>query len=1140
MSEFNWLKIPPWRHAGEAQPDSNGQSAGAPQGATPGAPGSNSPMSAPAPGAPQPVVPLGALGALRAKLSHASHALGARRVDFATAFYQHTKHGRKSGSTRFVQGGQPNGPNTSNVQASDEPIPIPAQLVSEAIERPGAVGARGSGTPLPGALRASIVATPIDTIASPQALRTYVLQRFDDPSRYGTHASALARSLYELAARSPLAPKTEAAAAMRGALLALALRQAGVTDVAGAQLALERIASLDFGAPHTCVSTSDADRAAWHAVRLLTRSTEGCGILDALRTAAGEPFKDDAHRAAFKTLLASADVLAPLPTSMHEVVVHDGAPGAVASRIALAAAPLTSSERGPQALARRAFDAASTRLAHGRDALTADQIGALFAWQQSFTEDGRNTDLSKVRERLNKFALKTIPRVSESRWKTLLPRLVHGKQGSPLSALRLGTQGATRKTAQQEQALYRQGLRDSLAALEQSPALQPVAVLGHARPKHSLVELAALHVWLESGGFAHDRMDEEAIVAVARRAQRWCADLEHAKGAQPGKPGTLADLQRATARWAAMTPQQLAKTKPFRSAAKRAYTPERLALWGKVARVPDDAPFWVTLDALRSLARPSGPTLPAKSFVRSMAEEWVGPLGSTLETERIDDVRTMLRELVAALPSSARLRLADGGRQGFGTSGLNAMTHARVIPISPRLNVRASRTRETVVEFSHGTHGFEMFVGRAKTSQRQVGAGVLVGYDAETALTNLRVGLATNVTLHSKELVEASGVTIRVPHRLKADGSGFDDKATRAQFWAVVEHFLDEATQPHGNGAQGTFNRFAERCLDYPDVSISWTDTRATTSKRGVTVDATASAKLLSFGPESARNPKTGQIAKLFSVSSGPSVGMGWEKSKQAGGSTERTGRHRIEQRYIGAGHLAQLRGGIAPGFSHSLDANGRSSVGLLSLDALVATLGLDDDGSTAKLTLSIENDKLNYRACTLEREELNSKRYAQAIDGARAALVRTFVADSEAQARGAAASAPTALVDPAAAARARIDEYAETVRHNRQFNHAYKSSFRLLRDPATSIDLLTALVRQTGNDPEVAAFAAARGDAILADGRAWVPRKLSIRERNGATRSPGLSVGLSLNVRTSATGDHDFANLSVPFAALESLDDQG
>lgn len=1131
MPDFNWRKVSSRRSVGEEPPDV--QSVGVSGGTTPGS--SNASSQPCAPGAPQPVIPHGALGKMKGTLSRARHALGAHRVDFSTAFYQHTKHGHRSGSTRFVESGKRSEAGAPITETAGNTPPIDtAQLVSQVIGRQSAWKV-SDGYP-----EALFVGTPLDTITSPEALRAYVQQLFEDRSHYGAQASVLARRAYEVAAGSNLPPRTEAAAAMRGALLALALRQAGVTQVAGAQRALERIASLDFDAPHTRVSSNEADREAWLTARLLARSTEGFGILDALRTSTWAPFKDDAHRTAFRTLLESADVLDPLPRQLPAAGVHDGAPGAVLLRAKLGGGPLTFNERGPHALARRAFNAASTRLERGRDALTPDQKGALFAWQQSFTEDGRNTDLSKVRERLNKFVLKTVPRVGESRWKTLLPRLFRGREGSPLSALRLGTQGATRKTAKQEQELYRQGLRDSLSTLTLNPELQSAAVLTHARPKHSLVELAALHTWLELGGFAHGRMDEEAIVAVARRAQQMCEELDKMKGAPPA---VLADLRRATARWATMTPQQLAKAKPFRSVAKRAYTPERLALWGKVARVPDDSPFWASLDQLRSLARPSGPTLPARSFVRAAAEElfgeFGGPIGATLETERLDEVRAMLKELVENLPSSARLRLADGGSQRFSTSGLNAMTHAHVFPISPRLTLRASRARETVVEFNHGTHGFEMFVGRAKTSQRQAGAGVLVGYDVEMALTNLRVGLATNVTLHSQELTEASGVTVRFPHRLKSDGSGFDDKATRAIFWAVVEHFLDEAVQPHDDGANGSFNRLAELGLDHPDVSISWTDTRASTSKRGVTVDATASAKLFSFGPRSARDPKSGKTAKLFGVSAGPSIGMGWEKSRQEGGTTERSGRHRIEQRYVGAGNLVQWRGGIAPGFSHSLDANGRSSVGLLSLDALVATVGLADNGGTAKLTLSIENDKLNYRACTLEREELSGRRYADTIDGARAHLVRTLAANHGSDARGA-ASPSEALADPVPLARARVQEYVATVRHNRQFNHAYKYGLRLLRDPAASIDMLTALAQQSGNDPDVDAFVEARHGKIFGNPRAWVPRKLSIRERNSATRSPGLNIGVSLNTRTSATGDHDFANLSVPFPVLEAIDEQG
>ena len=1137
MPNFNRRKASPWRNARPEQPDA--PSAGASQSATQGASNGKTP-----PGAPQPVVPHGALGKLKGTLSRATHALGARRVDFSTAFYQHTKHGHKAGSTRFVQSSKGSGAPTTSVQASAAPASVDsARLVAEIGGQPHH-GAASDAVP-----EALFVGIPLDTVTRPDALRTYVLALFEDPSRYGAHASALARRAYEIASRSRSAPKTEAAAAMRGALLVLALRQAGVRHVATAHSVLARIGELDFDAPRTRISTSDVDREAWLTVRLLGRSTEGFGILDALRASAARPFADEAQRAAFKTLLDSADALEPLPTQSAALSRYDGAPGAVALRAGLAQGPLTAAERGPHRLARRAFDAACARLTGGRDALTPDQKGALFAWQQSFTEDGRNTDLSKVRERLNKFVRKTIPRVGESRWKTLLPRLFRGRDGSPLSALRLGTQGATRKTAKQEQALYRRGLQESLATFERIPAMQSEAVLSHARPRHSLVELAALHVWLERGGFAHERMDEEAIVAVAQRARQMCAELETAKGASPA---VLAELRQATARWAAMTPLQLARTKPFKSIAKRAYTPERLALWGKLARVPADSPFWASLDALRSLARPTGPSLQVKSPMRAAAEDvlgdFAGSVGATMERERTDEVREVLKEIVEKLPSSARLRLSDGGSQRVSTSGLNVMTHAHVFPVSPRLTLRAVRTRETVVEFSHGTHGFEMFVGRAKMTQKQAGAGLLVGYDVDLAVSNLRAGLTTNVTLHSKELTEASGVTVRVPHRLKADGSGYDDKATREAFWAVVEHFLDEAGQLHGDGANGAFNRLAELGLDHPDLSIGWTDTRASISKRGVTLDANASAKLFKFGPRSVRDPSTGKAAKFFGVSAGPSIGIGWEKSRQEGATTERSGRHRIEQRYVGSGNLVQGRGGVAPGFSHSLDANGRSSVGLLSLDALVASVGLADNGGTAKLTLSIENDKLNYRACTLEREELSGRRYADTIHGARSQLVRTLIATEQPGKRGGAAVPGTsgtsgtsgALVDATVRAGAAIDEYEATVRHNRQFNHAYKYSLRLLRDPAASIDLLTALGRQSGNDPEVQRWVEARRGGVLADPRSWVPRKLSVRERNGAMSSPGLSIGFAINTRTSATGDHDFATLSVPFAVLESIDEHG
>ncbi|MFP3534064.1 hypothetical protein SB763_32435, partial [Burkholderia sp. SIMBA_042] len=93
-------------------------------------------------------------------------------------------------------------------------------------------------------------------------------------------------------------------------------------------------------------------------------------------------------------------------------------------------------------------------------------------------------------------------------------------------------------------------------------------------------------------------------------------------------------------------------------------------------------------------------------------------------------------------------------------------------PVSPRVDLRASRTREAVVEVSRSTHGVSLFVGTSKSSMHHVGAGLLVGYDIETALTTVRAGLVTNVILHARELSEPRGVSLRVARRLRPDGTG--------------------------------------------------------------------------------------------------------------------------------------------------------------------------------------------------------------------------------------------------------------------------------------------------------------------------------------------------------------------------------
>ncbi|OAJ62875.1 hypothetical protein [Paraburkholderia ginsengiterrae] len=1065
--------------------------------------------------APQPAVPHGVLARLKSSLSRSADTFRARRFDRSTLANQHSSHGRTSGPENYRSGSKRYAPEEPARQArvAGAALEMTERMVSEAIGRTVA--------PVPAAAHASPAvqaqpaqSAPLDSVTTREALLTYVQREFSCPQDRLLDVSTFASRLYHLTPPDANTHAAAATAATRGALLAQAIRQTGITDVQHAHMALERVGMLDFNAPHTAHSASDPDREAWQVARLLSRSSEGFQTLDALRTSVMQPFTGDSHRLAVKVLLESADALDPTPPGMPHPPGQDRAPGTIAQQAGLGNGPLTADEPGPNALARRAFDAAATLLEHGRDALTPDQRGAFFAWRQSFAEDGRHSDLSQARERLNKFSAKTIGRVGENRFRTLLPRMFRGKHKSPLSALRFGTQGVPRKTVAEERAALQKGLRDARATFEQSPALQPAAALEHARPERSLVELAALHTWLERGGFPNERMDEDAIVATAQRAQQMCAGL---RDGDVSSPQTLARVQQATARWSAMTPQQLAKTKPFSAIAKRPFTVERLALWGKVARVPDDAPFWDSISALRPLAQPAAPAHAA---------------------DNPDDVRGTLKEVIEDLPSGARLRLTDGSRQGISTRGLNAtLMQAHGIPVSPRLDLRASRTREAVVEVSRATHGVEMFVGTAESSLHHVGAGLMVGYDIEAGITNVRAGLVTNVILHSRELTRPRGVSLRVARRVKADGSGYDDKAMRAKLNEIVDHVFDEATAAHGDGSNGVWNRLAERFFDDPDVSISWTDGQSSNTRRGVTVDATATVKV----PGLSSKTHGGLSARV-----GPALGVGWEKSRQTVDSAERTGRVQVEQHRVGFGNLWQLRGGIAPGFSHALDSAGSKSVGLFSVDTPAATMTLKDRNRSAKLQLVREDGKLNYRACVLDVEFLDARMYTRAVDAARPELIDLFAAkviaqrERESAQTNAGGAPPAPLEDPRVLAGQRIDQHLATVRKNRRPNLTYMYRYRLHRDAALRLDANAALLAQSGNDPHVKETVEARNAEILGAPSSWMPIELKVKERNTVTRSFGPNMMVQFSTRTSATGDREIVTESVPFDVLEELDERG
>ncbi|CAM2195164.1 Autotransporter [Paraburkholderia kururiensis] len=1131
MPEHSRINLPPTPGFVETAPGSSSTSPTSPSAAGATQATGNAPAQPPstAPShqleGPQPAVPHGVLDRLKSTMARKMDTLRARRFDVGTAIYQQSTHGKTSGPENYVQGTkryattQP--PRHARVGGSmlASTDGLVTGAIGRTVSKPAAsANAQTSGAPAQLRVPAP---PPLDACTTRERLLDYVHGQFACPPDRLLDVPGLASRLYALTPQAdPPTPASAAEAATRGALMAQALRQAGVTDIDGAHLALERVGMLDFNAPHTARSTSAADRQAWLVARTLARSGEGFAALDALRSAVGQPFAGDPQRTATRVLLQATDALDPHAPGTSYPRHSDPSPAAVAESVGLAegTGPLDASVPGPDALAKRAFDAAATHLEHGRDALTPDQKGAFFAWRQGFTADGRGSDLSQARERLNKFSAKTIHRVGENRWKTLLPRMFAAKRASPLSALTFGTQGLPRKTVEQERAALARGMGAARTALAQHDAMQPATAFTHARPAQSLVELAALDVWLERGGFARGRMDEDALGAVAQRAAQMCDGLTEA---DVPSAETLASVKADVARWQSMPPDQLAKTKPFSKIAKQRFDIERLAVWGKVAHVDSESDFWNEVDTLRTLADPAQDKRPANT---------------------VDDVHDTLKDVVANLQSGAKLRLTDGGRQGVSTRGLNAtvhaFTHGHGIPVSPRIDVRASRTREAVVEVSRATHGVEMFVGTAHSRQQHYGAGVLVGYDFDVGVTSLRAGVVASAILHSQDLQEPRGVSLRVARRVKPDGSGYDDDAMRAKLGTIVDHVFHEATLEHNDGSNGVWNRLAQQYFDDPDVSVSWTDGQQKTTRRGVTVDATAMFKAASLGADTETDPVTGKHAKQLSVSVGPTLGAGWEHSKQSVDSVERTGRMQVEQHRVGLGSRWQLRGGFKPSFSHPLDPNSHSSIGMFSLDAPMGTMTLGDKNRSAKLQLVREDGKLNHRACMLDVEYLDAKHYTEALDAGRPELIGLFAAQEVAQRNKAGtASSSGPLDDPRVVAGKRIDQHLADVRKNQRPNLTYMHRFRLRESAALRIDANTAALAQSGGDARLRAQVEARNAEILGDPDSWMPIELKVKERSTDTRSVGLNVLAQLHTRTSATGDREIVTENVSFDVLEALD---
>ena len=1112
------------------------------------APPSSSPT--PLPGPPARRLP----GKLKAALARSAQALSHRQFDLSVLLYHRSRYGRPVEPLHFRPGVPEETVSAAPGPIDHKAIAASQRLIGEALGKTALdatasapattrIQHRGQGA------ASDIVnnaARRVDSFDSPQALIDFIQSEFASPAEEAFSRDWLASRLLALAARAdvdaprdPASPPADRAAA-RGALVVLALRQSRVDDIVAAHTLLDTVGQLVYAAPRMDDATMHAqpgatahEPQAWLFARLLARSEEGLRMLGALRASVGHPAATDAERLAMRVLLETADVLDPIPAVWPADMTRDYSLAAVRLRAGIGRAPLTAVAAAPHALARRAFDAAARLAAHGEDALTDDQRGALFAWRQGFREDGRRSRFSQTRERLHKLT-KAMTRVKQKRWLTLLPRMLSGHGAAPLLALQLGPQSVTRKTVARERAALRKGIQAARPKLAGSPALRPGSTLERARTQRraerALVEVAALRHWLEQGAHDIDRLGDDDLLVIARKAEQLCREVaeqeaqQSGHGQRPGNAGasaavtgeeaeqTQSELERVAAGWLTLPADALRRTKPFGAIASRPYTIKRLERIGKRLRIPEEDAFWKSVDTLQALAYPE--------------------VGKP-DDNTADSLREALKSTVGKLESGQRLRLADGGGQGIGTSGLNLtakiLAHGLSIPVAPRLDARAQRTREAVIEVSRSTHGIELFFGTAKTIDRSLGIGLLVGYNFETPLASLRAGFLANALLHSKARTRARGITLSVTRRLRADGSGFDDAAMHEKAAQLIDYLFDEAGQEHDRDANADWNRLA-RYLGDPDVSVAWVDDTSERRRRGGGAGVTVGASLPGLGGTVAGAAHPGKLVKRIGLRSGPTLTVARETSRATSDAVRTTGRLRVEQHRMTLGKAWHARGRGALSVSHPLDPHSKLSVGVFSADMMAATLRLDERSQSAKVQLVREDGRLVHRACVLDCEYMDARNganwYEAAVQANRDALVALFAAD--AASRGAA--------DPIADAHARIDAHLADVRANRRPHLTYVLRFRLRAHAAKKLDAISALVAQLGEPPPELD---ARFHAILDNPDSWILSELKVRERSRRMRSVGPMIVGWLRSATSVTGDREIISENVAFDVLEALDRQ-
>ncbi|PLZ03544.1 hypothetical protein CY652_03895 [Burkholderia sp. WAC0059] len=1038
---------------------------------------------------------------------------------------------------------------------------------AETAEAPGADDAEKARTRFGDKLKNVLgVASPVATNRGPRAaanppvreapaghgvedFRTWLAGRFEPASGAAgeTAARALAQRLVAIPAPDDVWPT------QYGVTIASALGKAGVTSVEQATRVLDAIRDLDLpgDACRTAGDHRDATRdQAWHCVRQLAggTQTDGRQALWAFRMRERDPHAGADDRLpnealgidgardeqaiqkerVFAVLMSSLDALSPLPHA-DGIGAHSQVPGDVYARIRGPGSRIAERESDADA----AFQAAEQYLRDGANALTDAERATLGYWQSGVLSQKAGGAKERVQGRLGK-AQVWADRIGQSAWKSM--GRVAGVNKSPFRSLKLDTSNATRHELVVEQT----ALSDTIRSIGDqgffSELIGPggnergdgeVRALWHKDPVRSMALLAALDVWLSSGGFQGGRVSRQEAAEIDRRTMAYVdrnqAVLERRLGMQPGD--RYSSSRKKLNRQVEKALREIEKTK---------FTADFLGTVGAQFGMANG-------DLLVGRARAQNESGEARN---DGGQDDVGQNGS----ERAADVRKSLGQLVedvrakefpaghkldakASSPEEVRefligqirnfrpgaLAVGDGSRTGAAIDGLSIMVnnaaHLAAVPLSVQPRARYAYGREAAFEVARTLHGMEIFVGTRKRHAGGVGVGVLGGYKLE-----LHNGMYVRAAGEARgeyegESEERVGALIHVSRNY---GEADSDARMIERAEAVIRKLIpDERSADAQDDRASVADGIARMGFDTPEIRLEWLDSKRKTHGWRVTGTAVAGANVLPDHDDSFLERHDPQLALTTGVSVGTS--LGGRVRKEAPASPGDAKQQSVQNYRKGKGAFWTGQAGLAavPSGIPGMQMSDGVQIGVFSTGPLAVSRTFYDGYSAVRLRMSKDvNGRYDPRLSHVDLEFASH-------DAFKAHLKQNWAQWKDLQDEREASNAGGAAQGGQVRAHLRPEDFLSGEGLAKRSNQTYIVRYQLHRDAARHFSFNEAL-RANGDDGALSEA----NLKLLDDPGMWLPSKLLITEQKDKTQDRGLNLVFNVAARSTMSSSRDLLAL--------------